>query len=891
MPVLVKARSFLRNLFLTRRVERDLDLEVRSHLQLLIDENRRAGMSPQEAQRAARMELGGAEQVKQQVREQRLGDSLHSWISDCRFGVRQLHKNPGFTLTVVLTLALSVGANTAIFSLVNALLLKSLPYPHPERMATIYTSIIGPSAASDERHNVNGEQWELLRDNVPALISAVSSVRPSGVNLKAGSHVEYVQDGRVSAHYFDVLGLHPVLGRNFSEDEDRPHGPKTVILSYSLWRNAFAADPGILGQTILLRSDPLTVVGVLLPGATTPLNADVYTSLQPSREGEGRGTNFRCVIRLRDGASWQEADAQINRAWLSRPGLYELAGNPGAKVSYHLVPLQKGQTDLLRPQVLALMVAAGLILLIACANLAGLTLVRMLRRTSEVATRLALGASSWQIQRQFWIENLLLALIGGAVGTGVGFLGLRSLLVLLPEHFLPVAGVPLDTRVMIFTLTVSVLTSVLFGMLPALVARKVDLRSSMADRAAARAGSLRLRQSLLAGEVALTVVLLAGSGLLIRSLTHLETLPPGFNPNGVMVAKASLDDVRYHDPAAFRKLLDESTAAMREIPGVQNAAVGLNLPYEFVGNDYVMLSDGKEAGHQGGADWTYVTPGYFNTLQMPVLAGRVFTDADDLTSQHVAVVNQSFARKFYGGSNPVGRYIDKDLFNGRGILIVGEVADVPISSGLDPVAPLQTEQTMYIPATQVDGQLLALLHQWLQPDWIVRTTGPVDGLTAAMQRALNTADPNLPASGFYSMKDLLARTLATQRIEVALLGAMAALALLLSAVGIFALVANMVAQRTREIGIRMALGSTVGQVMLQIGRSGVNASLLGVVLGLVLSAGALRLMSSVIYGIGVYDVTTILVVVFTISAVTLLATTIPALRIASIDPARTLREE
>ena len=342
-------------------------------------------------------------------------------------------------------------------------------------------------------------------------------------------------------------------------------------------------------------------MGVLLPGATTPLNADVYTSLQPSREGEGRGTNFRCVIRLRDGASWQEADAQINRAWLSRPGLYELAGNPGAKVSYHLVPLQKGQTDLLRPQVLALMVAAGLILLIACANLAGLTLVRMLRRTSEVATRLALGASSWQIQRQFWIENLLLALIGGAVGTGVGFLGLRSLLVLLPEHFLPVAGVPLDTRVMIFTLTVSVLTSVLFGMLPALVARKVDLRSSMADRAAARAGSLRLRQSLLAGEVALTVVLLAGSGLLIRSLTHLETLPPGFNPNGVMVAKASLDDVRYHDPAAFRKLLDESTAAMREIPGVQNAAVGLNLPYEFVGNDYVTLSDGKEAGHQGGA--------------------------------------------------------------------------------------------------------------------------------------------------------------------------------------------------------------------------------------------------------------------------------------------------
>ncbi|HEX8764024.1 MAG TPA: ABC transporter permease, partial [Candidatus Acidoferrum sp.] len=488
MPVFAKATSFLRNLFLTRSVEQDLDLEVRSHLQLLMDENIRAGMSPHEAQRAARIELGGAEQVKQQVREKRLGDSLHSWINDCRFGTRQLYKNPGFTLTVVLTLALSVGANTAIFSLVNALLLKSLPYAHPERLGTIYTRIVGSSATSDERHNVNGEQWELLRDDVPALITAVSSVGTSGVNLKAGSRVQYVRNARVSAHYFDVLALQPALGRNFSEEEDRPHGPKAAILAYGLWRNVFTADPTILGQSILLKGEPHTVIGILPQGATTPLNADVYTPLQPSRSGEGGGTNFQAVTRLRDGASWQEADAQINRTWLSRAGRYELGRNPGAKISYHSVPLQKGQTESLRPQVLALMLAAGLILLIACANLAGLTLVRMLRRASEVATRLALGASSWQVQRQFWIENLLLALMGGAVGTGVGFLALRSLLLLLPEHFLPVASVPLDARVMIFTLAASVLTSVLFGMLPALVTRRVDLRSSMADRAVARAG-------------------------------------------------------------------------------------------------------------------------------------------------------------------------------------------------------------------------------------------------------------------------------------------------------------------------------------------------------------------------------------------------------------------
>ncbi|HLQ50571.1 MAG TPA: FtsX-like permease family protein [Terriglobales bacterium] len=688
----------------------------------------------------------------------------------------------------------------------------------------------------------------------------------------------------ISAHYLDVLALQPMMGRNFSVDEDRPHGPKAAILSYSVWRNVFGTDHSVLGRAILLRSEPYTVVGVLPQDAIIPLNADVYTALQPSREGEGGGTNFDVITRLRPDATWQEANAEINRAWVFRAQRFE-KNNRGAQVTYHSVPLQKGETDSLRPQVLTLMLAAGFILLIACANLAGLTLVRMLRRTSEVATRLALGASRWQIQKQFWIENLLLALVGGTVGIGVGFLTLRGLLLMLPEHFLPVASVPLDGRVMTFTLVVSLLTSVLFGMLPGLATRIVDLRSAMASRAVAKGGSLRLRQGLIVGEVALTVVLLAASGLLIRTLIHLETLPPGFNPEGVMVAKASLDDVRYHDPAAFRKLLKESTAAMRQIPGVQNAAVGLSLPYERALNDGVTLSDGKEAGHQDGTDVVYVTPGYFDTLQMPVLAGRVFADTDGPNAQHVTVVNQAFARKFYGGANPVGRYINKDT------MIVGEVADVSVSSGLNPVAPLMSEQAMYIPAAQVNAGYLGLVHVWLQPDWVVRTAGQVQGLTAQMQRALASADPNLPASGFYGMKDLLARTLATQRIEAALLGAMAALALLLSAVGIFALVANMVAQRTREIGIRMALGSTVGQAMVQIGRSGAGASVLGLFLGLVLCAGALRVMRSVLYGVGVYDAPTLATVVLTLMLVTLLATTLPTLRIAKIDPANTLREE
>ena len=882
MMLLSRIASMLRNLFQKRRVEEQLAAEAHAYVGLLTDEKIAAGMSEREARRAARVEFGGVEQVKQTVRDRRAGAGLEMLWQDVRFGVRQLWRNPGFTVTVIVTLALSIGANTAIFSLVNALMLKSLPYAHPERIGTIYQRVTGPGA-SDGRSGIDGEKWELLRDNVPALISAASG-GTSGVNLQAGTRVQYVRNGRISLHYLDVLTVEPILGRNFSPEEDRLHGPKAAILSYGLWRSVCNSDQNILGQSILLKGEAYTVVGILPEGATTPANADLYTPLQPSREGEGGGKNYSAFVRLRDGATWQEADAEINSAWSVRAA--RLVGkNPGSRVTYYFLPLQKAETETLRPQLVALMLAAGFILLIACANLAGLTLVRMIRRAPEVATRLALGASPWQIQKQFWIENLLLALVGGSVGIGVGFLALRGLLMLLPEHFLPVASVPLDGRVLGFTLLLSLLTSALFGMLPALTARRVDLRSSVSSRAVAGAGSLRLRQALIAGELALTVVLLAASGLLIRTLVHLETLAPGFNPNGLMTAKASLDDIRFHDPAGFRHLLEASTAALQQIPGVQSAAVALTLPYERAINDGVTLSDGKEAGQEDATDVIYATPGYFETLQMPVMAGRAFTNADGPTSQHVAIVNRAFARKFYDGESPVGRYINKDT------LIVGEVPDVSVSSGIYDGAPLMSEQAMYIPAAQVDAHFLELIHIWVQPDWVVRTSGPIEGLTESMQKAMATADPNLPFSGFSSMKEILAQTLATQRIEVALLSAMAALALLLSVVGISSLVANLVAQRTREIGIRMALGSTVRQAMVHVGAPAVRASGLGLLLGLAACAGALRVMRNLLYGVGVYDGPTLLTVVLVLAAVTAIATALPTLRIAGIDPAKTLRDE
>jgi predicted permease len=694
-----RMKSVMRNLSTRQKVEHDLDEEMHAYVEELTAEKIAAGTPATKARREALIEAGGVEQTKQAVRDVRAGSGLERLWRDMRFALRQMVRYPGFSATVVLTLALSIGANTAIFSLVNALMLKSLPYPEPERMGTIYRRITSAGGVEEDRHHINGEQFELLRDHVPSLIAGISGIRPAGVNLRAGSQVRYVQAGRISEHYLDVLEMQPLLGRNFSAEEDRKNGPKVALLSYALWRNTFGSDAKIVGKPILLKGEPYTVVGVLPEDAALPLTADVYTALQPYNGGEGGGTNFEDITRLTEGATWQQADGEINRAWSLRANKYELSDDPSAKASYYSVPLQRGQTETLRPQVLALMLAAGFILLIACANLAGLTLVRMLQRTPEMAVRLSLGASYWQVQRQLWVENLVLALMGGGAGIGVGFAALRGLLLLLPENFLPVASVGLDLRVLTFTFALTIATSVVFGMLPALTMRRLDLRSAIASRNATSGDRLGLRKALIAGEVALTIVLLAGAGLLIRTLIHLETLPPGFNPNGVTAAKLSLDDVRYHDGAAFRTLLDESLAAMRRIPGVQQAAVGLSVPYErAIVMGGIAIVDGKEAGGpKAMADEIYVTPDYFAALEIPVLRGHGFDVGDGAGTQSVAMVNQTFARSFFHGENPIGRHIFKDT------LIVGVVKDVTMAPGIDPMAPVTNEATVYIPAAQMEG--------------------------------------------------------------------------------------------------------------------------------------------------------------------------------------------
>ncbi len=826
---------------------------------------------------------------------------MTNFLNDLRYAVRQLRKSPGFALTAILTLALAIGANTAIFSVVNALMLRPLPYPHPERLGTLITHY-NSANMSAESNSVDGEMYEMVRDQAPAVTVAAYSF-PVGVNLRAGSAIRYVIGQRVSSKYFDVLGAPPLLGHGFTKDDDLQNGPNDAVLSNALWRTAFHSDPHIVGRAILLKDAPYTVVGVLARGEHTPQMdlfglgatepAELWTPLRPSRTGEGEGTNYGALLRLNPGSTWAQANAQLGRLMPTHIK-NRMADTSGLRGHMESIPLQKSEIESTRPAVLGLMMAVGFILLIACANLAGLGMVRAQRRSGEMATRMALGGSAWQLVRQLWTENMVLAMLGGAVGIGVAEGGLALLEHLLPAGLLPTSNFSLDGRVLLFTLVVSLTASILAGMLPALTLRRIDLRSAMSlgvNRTMSGAGNRKSRTLLIAGEIALTMVLVAASGLLIRSLVYLETLPPGFDATNVTAGKVSLDEVRYHDAAAVQHLFTSSLDAMRKIPGVEDAAVGLSLPYERGLNNGAKIADGKNKGKQFEATEIYATPGYFDTLRMHLLAGRDFNSGDTEKSQPVAIVNESFARQYLDQRNAVGRHLGGHTDDSKPTEVIGIVPDVVKTPGIDSTAPLTTEPTIYVPATQVNSKFFALVHTWFQPSWIVRTRGPIVEITGAMQKALADADPTLPFAGFYSMSELETQDLGMQRIEVMLLGVLSGLALLLSAIGVYGLIANLVIQRKREMGIRLALGSSIRAAMFEVGRLGVMATMLGLTVGIAASFIALRAMKGFIYGVGMYDPGTLIGTTVVLGIVALAATFLPARRISGINPTTILREE
>ncbi len=813
--------------------------------------------------------------------------------NNLRYAARQLRKSPVFTVTVIATLALCIGANTAIYTIVDTLFFRALPYPDSERLVLL-TTTYGKNGAFDVHTSQDGRQWELVRDHASFLESAVFGAS-NGVNLGARGRVEYLQDQRIGANFFHVLGIPPLIGREFTRAEDVSNGPSLAILSYGLWQHLFHGDPSIVGRTIDLRGAPCTIVGIMPAGFRTvpgglgsDVPPDVWTPLRPSRFGEGANDNYGVIARLKSGVTMPQANGQLNSIVEDMISGRHLP--KGMTVEERAIPLQTGITYDVRYRVHLMWGAVVLVLFIGCVNIAGILLARSAARAREFATRLALGASRARIISGLFAEAILLAFLGGLIGLVLGQLALQSLLRLNPGEFTLAGPVHLNLRVMIVMLVLSLATSILFGLFPAFEASAVDLRSALAEAGRSNAGSRRQwkRQSLVFAEVALGVVLVIAAGLLIRTFMTVANASPGFDPQHVMIASASLEDARYANTAAGARLFRESVQQIEQIPGVESASVALSSPYSRPLNEGLAQVNGRPAV-QGITEFTYATPGMFKSLRIKLQRGRLFTNADNANTTPVAVVNETFlSRYLHGSANPLGAPIK---IANRNWEIIGIVASVQEKNAIGLGGPIDHLPQVYVPVEQFPDGIFALANTWFSPVWMVRTYRDNPALAQAMQRALASVDPRVPFSSFETMSEVRVGAFRQQRYEAAIFSVLAGLAVLLAALGLYGLIAQSVAQRTREMGIRLALGATAQEVIRTAATPGLLLSFAGIACGTVLALFATRLLKGLVWGIAPTDPTTFATVALLMIAVAGLASIIPALRLARVDPAQTLRDE
>lgn len=883
--MLPQIRSITKALVHRKEMEDGMRDELAGHIEWYIEDLTAAGVPVDEARRRARLEFGAVDAIREECRESLgLRWPLEA-ARDLRYAARVLAKSPVFAFTATLTLALCIGANTAIFSVVDWIVLRPLPYAQPDRLATIRTVFRGKGMI-DEDYAVSGRELEMLRES-PALEVAAYAMR-AGANLTIGTHAEYVPAQRVTAGYFHVLGAGAALGREFTAAEDRAGGPGAAILSYALWQRLFQGHTGALGQAIQVRGEPSTIVGVM-PASFRPLEpASIWLPLRPSRGGEGADPNYRVVARLQPGAGWAEARAEVHR--IGAAVARGMTLQPGESQEMSAVPMKDEVMEDVRSPLLVLWGSVIVVLIIGCVNIAGLLLVRGSARKREIGTRMALGSGRGAVVRQLLCESILLAAAGGIGGILTGYWGLEALKLLAGEH-LDLAGVSLDGRVLLITACASILTGIAFGIAPALEASRVDVRQSLIEaggRGVANPAHRWTRNGLVVAEVALGVVLLVAAGLLIRTLSYLRHLDPGFEAGNVFTATASLQDARYSNADAVNRLYDETLRDVRALPGVQAAAVALTLPYERPLHIGFRDVDGPHAGERPRmTDLTYVTPGYLEALRIGLIRGRGFTAADNRTSRPVAMVNEAFVRKYCAGRDPIGKHL---AAGGSSREIVGVAGNVQLSESFGNFSAISVAPEILIPAAQSNDKQLQLLHTWFMPSWIVKTSGG-QGMAGRIQHAIEGAAPQLPLASFRKMDEVVAQSLADRRFQAILLGALAALALLLAALGIYGLIASAVAERTRELGIRLALGATIGQAMRAVALPGIVLALAGASLGGVLARACAGVLRHLVYGVSDTDPATFVVAVGILVLAGAVASLIPALRVTRLNPADTLKAE
>ena len=866
----------------------DIDREMRLHVELQTEANVRAGMTPAQAREAAMHSFGDVNRAVDAAYDVKGGGFLETITQDIRYGARMLIKHKSFTAIAVITLALGIGANTAIFSVVNELLLQPLPYRDAERIVMLW------EVTPEGRHQntTSRATFRSWRDQGGSY-QQIAAFTDQRFNLTGDGEPEELSVQFATPELFKVLGVDPLLGRTLLPEDGEAGRSPVAVLSYALWQRRFGGQASVIGQPITLNGYKFSVIGVMPASfqfhikhrSGTGRPAELWTVL-PMPTGTGaneRGRFLSVVGRLKDGVSMDQAGAEL-RTIAAR--LSDEVPQFNKNYTAEVLPLREQFFGNVRRPLWLMLGAVGFVLLIACANVANLLLSLATSREKEIAVRTALGARRLRIVRQLLTESLLLALLGSALGLGLAYLGIKALVAISPRDLVNLQSVGLNTTVLLWTLGVSLLTGVIFGLTPALHISRLNLNDSLKEggksESGQASGSRRLRNALVVSEIALAVVLLASAGLLIRSFIQLQQVDRGFNTDNILTMVIRLPEAKYREDPQLVAFFNQALERIRQLPNVRTAGMVNFLPlYGGLGSSTGFKIIGRPEpppGQGPGADVRVADAGYFQAMGIPLLRGRNFSDIEQREAKRVILINEALARKYFPNEDPLGQRLDVAMFENPVITeIVGVVGNVRYDSLIDESPP-----AVYFPHPELAYPFMTL---------VVGTDGDPTAIAPSVQREIRALDPNQPVADVRTMNQVMSEWVSRSRFNTLLLGLFAGLATLLSAVGIFGVMNYSVALRTREIGLRLAVGAQPRQVLLLILKQGMTLTIVGVVVGLVAALALTRLLSGLLFGVTAVDITTFTTISLLLVFVSLLACYLPARRATRIDPLRALRYE
>ena len=809
---------------------------------------------------------------------------METLLQDIRYALRVLSKRPAFTVVAVATLALGIGANTAIFSVVSAVLLRPLPYAQPERLVALWETSAQAGREMNNRNEVamgNFLDWRMKQ----SVFDGIAALTYANVNLTGVAEPERIQGAAVTTNLFQVLGVQPVTGRGFLTDEENPDSPRVVIISHELWQRRFGSDPDIVGKTLTLNGNQVSVVGIMPPAFVLEFpiarQVEMWLPMRIAASNNDRQSHYLYVIgRVKQGVSLEQAQAGMN---VLAGQLQEQYPKTNSDRGANVVPLQQQLVGNVQPYLRVLFAAVGFVLLIACANVASLLLARVTARHKEVAVRMAIGASRWRIVRQLLTESILLSTLGGLAGLLLAYWETDLLVALTPPEVPRLGEIGLHGPVFAWTLGVSIITGVLFGLAPALGASKPDLNESLKEggRSTAGSGRSRMRNLLVVSEIALALVLLIGAGLMIRSFARLQRVSPGFEAKNLLTMNISLPRQKYQKNQQISAFFDQLFERIRSVPGVEVVA-GID-PLPMSGNDgttgfVVEGAPPRAVGDRPEVGERTATPDYFHAMRIPLLKGRAFSERDREDAPRVVIINEALARSFWPDEEALGKRLgfrasDPQVWH-EVVGIVGNVKHRSLNADPKP--------ELYFPYSQYPNNFMSL---------IVRTSSDPTNTIAEIRNQVLGVDPDQPVFDIKTMGERLSKTVATSRFVMLLLGVFAALAMILAAVGIYGVMAYTVSQRTHEIGVRMALGAGAPDVLKLVVGHGLKLVLAGVGIGVAAALALTRLMESLLFGVSATDPLTFAVISAVLTGVALAACFVPARRATKVDPMIALRYE